>query len=559
MASCMFAAHTCDSFINLKNGPKYRMADHLSYVNPHAPIGGKLRLSSVGSFNHFNPYSHKGVLASGSGLLYESLLAKTQDDMYTWYGLLAEKICIDYESKKVIWHLRPDIYFHRGEQLSVKDVVHSLEMIKKSKLFAMRELIRPVKSWQVVDELTLAMTVDPFDLTIITQIGSLPILPLAGESLVNANKSILPYGTGPYILKEVVSGRRIGFVRHSNYWGKDHFLSKGRYRFSEIDVSYFLSDHTAFMSFLAGKIDIWQESISKRWQNGYKQEDHSHWIKKCIPSQRHPGVQGFVFNMRKPELQEPLIRSLMIKAFDFKWFNEAMFYNQYKPLRSFFTGTEYEAAVKPTDAEIKLASRLPNPLSESELMIQEPPSIESIKQKLLAKGYVWDSGQLYSPQGQAIRLTIPYWDSAYQRVLIAYRAMLKRVGITLDIHLLPTPDYIHVLRNHNYDLVWTSFQNDSVPNRDLYLRWHSSGAKNPSLINLAGTHDKNIDWLVMDSSSLDRREHQTRVKLLDRLLRQHRLIIPHWYLGCERFSYNKSLSYHKSPLYGADIFSWYFP
>ena len=49
-----------------KYGPDFK---HFEYANPNAPKGGSVRLSSIGTFDTFNPYTIKGVPAAGIGAL----------------------------------------------------------------------------------------------------------------------------------------------------------------------------------------------------------------------------------------------------------------------------------------------------------------------------------------------------------------------------------------------------------------------------------------------------------------------------------------------------------
>ena len=65
---------------------------HFSYVNPDAPKGGRVRLSSVGNFDSFNPILPKGEVAGGIGLLYETLMTPSADEIGTYYGQCSE-IC----------------------------------------------------------------------------------------------------------------------------------------------------------------------------------------------------------------------------------------------------------------------------------------------------------------------------------------------------------------------------------------------------------------------------------------------------------------------------------
>ena len=66
---------------------------HFPYVNPDAPKGGRLVLGALGTFDSLNPFIIKGVTPSGlREYVYESLMARSGDEPFTLYGLIAESV-----------------------------------------------------------------------------------------------------------------------------------------------------------------------------------------------------------------------------------------------------------------------------------------------------------------------------------------------------------------------------------------------------------------------------------------------------------------------------------
>ena len=78
----------------MHGSPKYPAGfEHLDYVNPEAPKGGKLRRHVIGTFDSLNPFVPKGTAAAGIGsLVYDTLTTRAEDEPFTQYGLLAETI-----------------------------------------------------------------------------------------------------------------------------------------------------------------------------------------------------------------------------------------------------------------------------------------------------------------------------------------------------------------------------------------------------------------------------------------------------------------------------------
>ena len=70
--------------IAMNGDPKYPEGfSHFEYVNPDAPKGGTVKLSSIGSYDSFNAFIAKGVSASGLGTIYETLTTGSSDEAFT--------------------------------------------------------------------------------------------------------------------------------------------------------------------------------------------------------------------------------------------------------------------------------------------------------------------------------------------------------------------------------------------------------------------------------------------------------------------------------------------
>ena len=104
---------------------------HFDWVNPDAPKGGVLRMSSIGGFDTLNAYSIKGNRAPGLGLLHDSLFDTSPDEATTGYGLIAEWVSYPPDYSSATFGLRPDAKFHDGKPIRPEDVIFSLLTLKK--------------------------------------------------------------------------------------------------------------------------------------------------------------------------------------------------------------------------------------------------------------------------------------------------------------------------------------------------------------------------------------------------------------------------------------------
>lgn len=81
--------HALSLFGDVKYPAGFKRFD---YVNPDAPKGGVARMISLGTFDNFNVAvtGVKGNIAPAATMIYETLMARSQDEVATEYGLLAE-------------------------------------------------------------------------------------------------------------------------------------------------------------------------------------------------------------------------------------------------------------------------------------------------------------------------------------------------------------------------------------------------------------------------------------------------------------------------------------
>ena len=122
--------HALSLFGDIKYPADFKRFD---YVNPDAPKGGIARMISIGTFDNFNiaVSGVKGSLAPAAALIYETLMSKSQDEVVTEYGLLAEAASHPDDFGWVIYRLRKEARWHDGKPVTPDDVIFSMEVLKK--------------------------------------------------------------------------------------------------------------------------------------------------------------------------------------------------------------------------------------------------------------------------------------------------------------------------------------------------------------------------------------------------------------------------------------------
>src|SRR6202050_2210348 len=87
----------------------------LPYANPDAPKGGRLVEGVLGTFDSLNPLIVQGLAVQPiRGYVVESLMARSYDEPFTLYGLLAQSIETDDARSYVTFTIDPTGHFSAG-------------------------------------------------------------------------------------------------------------------------------------------------------------------------------------------------------------------------------------------------------------------------------------------------------------------------------------------------------------------------------------------------------------------------------------------------------------
>jgi microcin C transport system substrate-binding protein len=168
--------HALSLFGDIKYPADFKRFD---YVNPDAPKGGVARMISIGTFDNFNiaVAGIKGSIAPAAALIYETLMAKSQDEVVTEYGLLAEAASHPDDFSAVTYRLRKEARWHDGKPVTPEDVIFSLEALKKyspTSASYYRHIVKAEKS----GERDVKFTFDgPGNRELPTIVGELTVLP----------------------------------------------------------------------------------------------------------------------------------------------------------------------------------------------------------------------------------------------------------------------------------------------------------------------------------------------------------------------------------------------
>ena len=140
----------------------------------------------VGTFDSLNPFILKGGSTSARGLrdpvfgnlVFESLLARSDDEPFTLYGLIAETVETPPDRGWVEFTLNPKARFSDGQPVTVDDVVFSLELLRDKGLPNYRGYYSKVESIERIGERGVRFHIEhAHDRELPLILGLMPVLP----------------------------------------------------------------------------------------------------------------------------------------------------------------------------------------------------------------------------------------------------------------------------------------------------------------------------------------------------------------------------------------------
>lgn len=542
------------------------------YTSTAARSGGALVLHDLGSFDKMNPFTLKGAAPQGlSPYVFETLAVPSLDEPFAEYGLIAEDIELAKDKKSVTFTLNAQARFSDGSPVTVDDVKFSLDTLKSDKAHPFYQMYyRDIDGAEILDKQRIRFRFARPNRELHMVAAQLPVLskqfytrhpfdPTGGNEAM-----AVPVGSGPYLVSEVLPGKSITYKKNPDYWAKNLPVRRGMFNFETITVKYYKDPVVSIEAFKAGEFDFMMVNIAKQWQRDLtgRRFDSGELVKQTFPHHNNAGMQGFVFNTRKPLFNDRLVRKALGLAFDFEWTNQTLFFSQYTRNDSFFSNSNFAAKGLPDAGELKLLepfrSQLPPEVFTEPLVPPntDPPgslraNMQEAKNLLERAGWTIREGVLTNAQGETFRFDILLADTAFERVIAPYVGNLKKLGITVAYRTIDPALYADRIKNFDFDMVVTTYGQSQSPGNEQRDYWTTSAANSKGSRNLAGVSHSVVDSLVDAIIYAETQEQLTvACRALDRVLWHGYYVVPNWYLANHRLAYVAKLKHpEKLPLY----------
>ena len=543
---------------------------HLPYANPDAPKGGKLVVGFEDTFDSLKPFNLKaGSTAQGiNGNIYQTLMTRSLAEPFPLYGLVAKTIETDAARSFATFRVDPRARFSDGTAITAADILFTFDLLKKKGRPQQRAAYAYVTKAALLDPMTIR-----FDFA-----GSkdrelpliLALMPVLSHSAVDPEtfeqtSLKVPVGSGPYHIALVKPGMRLVLKRDPDYWGKDLPTQRGLYNFDEIDIEYFRDSNALFEAFKAGLIDARIETNPQRWASAYEFPAlrEGKVRRENLPFGGPKGMEGFVFNLRRPLFRDIRVREALGLVFDFEWVNAKLFSGLYTRSKSFFDESDlasvghdaseaerkllasYAGAVQP---DVMAGKRVP-PISDGSG--EDRTGARKALSILEAAGYRLDDGRLVK-DGVPLAFEIMVKDRNQERLALSYQGGLRRIGVDATVRLVDEVQYQRRRQKFDFDMMIGLWQSSASPGNEQRSRWGSASASQEASFNLAGARDPAIDGLIDAMlGATSQEDFFTAVRAYDRLLLSGSYIVPLFHASDEWVASKIGLAHPaSSPHYG---------
>lgn len=560
-------------FGDIKYGAEFT---HFDYVNPDAPKGGTVRYATIGTFDTLNPFTLKGQAAVGSGLPFDTLMARSEDEPGTEYGLIAENVEVPADRRWVQYNLRKEARFHDGTPVTPDDVVWTFDTLKAKGHPRWRLYYADVLKAEKVGERGVKFSFRTGENRELPSIvGEMPVLSKKYWEGKEFDKTTLeaPLGSGPYKIESFDPGHTITYRRVADYWGKDLPVNRGRNNFDVARYDYYRDQTVALEAFKAGQYDIRVENVAKNWATGYDSPALRDGLfkKMEIPNKVPTGMQGFGFNTRHAVFKDARVREALGYLFDFEWTNKTLFYGAYARTESYFSNSDLASSGLPDADEVKVLEKYKGEIPESVFTTAYAApktdgsgnirdNIRKALQLLKEAGWsVKNEKMVNDATGEQMSFEFLLDQPEFERIVLPFVQNLKRICIDARVRSVDPAQYENRMKSFDYDMTVVLIPESLSPGNEQREFWGSAAADEPGSQNYLGVKNKAVDDLVdLIINAPDRKSLVTRVHALDRILLQSYYVIPNWHITYFRVAaWDKFVHPQISPPYALALDTWW--
>ncbi len=320
-----------------------------------------------------------------------------------------------------------------------------------------------------------------------------------------------------------------------------------------------------FQAFTAGELSVFREANPGRWANdyGFAAITSGEVVKAEIPHGRPSGMEGFVFNTRRPIFADWRVRDALIHAFNFEFANQTLNAGVYPRRTSYFANSALAMGAGPAEGRVRellepfADALVPGALDAYALPTSDgaPRNRANMRiagQRLEEAGWTVQGGQLVNAEGRPFEFTILLQSGQNEAVTNIFVDALRQLGITANVAIVDSAQYNERRNAYDYDMIVNAWNMSLSPGNEQYLYWGRAGVETPGTRNYMGIDSPAAEAMIDAILEAGTEEEMVAAtQALDRVLTTGRYVIPLWFSDVSRIAHKAELKYPEAlPVYG---------
>ena len=272
------------------------------------------------------------------------------------------------------------------------------------------------------------------------------------------------------------------------------------------------------------------------------------------------GMQGFIYNTRRPVFADINVRKALAHAFDFEWSNKQFAYNEYTRTNSYFENSDLAAPDgPPSGMELKILEsyrgRIPDEIFTTRYAPPKNDGTGNMRENLrIAAQILDDGGWKLGPdgiranaKGEKLKFEIIDSNPMFERWVLPFIANMKKIGVAANFRVLDPAQYQNRMNDFDFDMTVLPIGQSDSPGNEQRDFWGSDKADIPGSRNYIGIKDKTVDEIIEKIIRAKSREELVALThALDRILLAGYYVIPQWHTDHFNLAYWKKLERPKT-------------
>jgi peptide/nickel transport system substrate-binding protein len=291
-------------------------------------------------------------------------------------------------------------------------------------------------------------------------------------------------------------------------------------------------------------------------------------VKAEIPHGRPSGMEGFVFNTRRPLFADIRVRDALIHAFNFEFINQTLNGGALPRRASYFAnsvlamgegpaGPDVAALLAPFADDLAPDALEPYALPASDGSARNRANMRRATALLAEAGWEIREGVLRNADGEPFAFEILLASGQNEAAATLFADALRQLGIDASVRIVDQAQYNDRRNGYDFDMIVNAWNMSLSPGNEQMLYWGRAGVTEPGTRNYMGIDSPAAEAMIAAMlATRDEAAFVTAVRALDRVLTTGRYVIPLWFSDVSLIAHKASLRYpERLPVYG-DWIGW---